>query len=736
MPTPIPTPVPTPVPTPTPLPTPVPTPTPTQTGPDVANGQAIFLDQNCDNCHEISSNERNIWAGVDPNAIQTAITDIDRMSAYRSDIHGNGTVFTDQELIDMAAYIDIIVNPVLIDDPAALFSYSVQGYNLTLDASSTVTFTANPHSYEWSVNNGLTSSGIMADLMFDTEGVYEVSLTVTDDVTGSFDSITQSVEIVAPSSSSICDLDNAAQCFDFENGLPATLSANASTYEVDTSIGYMSDASVRVDTQNFSNGGFFKLAPPANDFWARVFLRSSGDRAGTAFGGDSQGFARAHGVILRGEDGGHHLRIGDHRCQLEINRDGDGEYAYLSDDLEMTSGSYGEDASVCMEEFGARMAPETWYCLEVHFNGDDNEVQVFWDNQNVQQLHVTNDRTWTNADKAPGGAYSMTSDQPWGPYTFDYFSFGYESFNNLNSAPNISFWFDGVATSTQRIGCGDDYVINETLHSSTELGPDDNGYPYDGTSPTPTPSPSPTPAPGPSPSPTPSGDYIIEEDFEAGTVDGEPAGWDLFVGYNLNPTYNPGLYESIINVVDDRAYSGTKSLHISSDSAPVQVSKALPAGLDTLYVRSYVYQERQMGNNASGNHETLIALRNDAGNVNTEVRFGEIKGAIGTNHVPSDDIAPSQSEWYSGPSVSPNEWHCIEVAFLNSGTESQLYGWVDDTLVHSIEDTSAFNNGLNDAKWMDGMFNNIVFGWHSFSSEANELWFDDIAVSETRIGCD
>ncbi len=292
-----------------------------------------------------------------------------------------------------------------------------------------------------------------------------------------------------PSPKGICELDGAAQCFDFENGLPAEIVQNASNYSIDTSIGYNSTSSVRVDTQNYSDGGFFKVLPPANDFWARVFVRSSGDRAGVSFGGDSQGFARAHGVLLRGEDGGQHLRVGDHRCQLEINRDGSGMHAHLDDDLEMTSGSYGSDDSVCMEEFGARMQPELWYCLEVHFNGDDNEVQVFWDNQNVEQLHVTNERTWTNADKAPGGAYSMHADKPWGPYLFDYFAFGYTSFNNLNSPPNISFWYDGVATSTSRIGCGDNYRVNDLLHESTKLGPNDNGYPYQGSTPKPTPTP-------------------------------------------------------------------------------------------------------------------------------------------------------------------------------------------------------------------------------------------------------
>ncbi len=660
--------------------------------------------------------------------ISTAILNTGLMASFKSNTSTNGTIFSDEELDNLAAYIK---SALPATTPIAMFNATVQGYRVSLDASDTIEGSTNNHHYEWSANNGLSATGKNAELMFEIEGDYVISLTVTDEQSGLFDSDTQSVSITAPVTSGLCKDQALASCFDFENGLPAELTHAASQYEVDNSVGYKSNSSVRVDTQNGMNGGFFKLAPPSNDFWARVFLRSSGDQAGSSYGGDDQGFARAHGVILRGEDAGHHLRIGDHRCQLEINRDGDGPFAHLSDDLELTSGQYGDDADVCRETFGARMQPDTWYCLEVHFNGDGNEVQVFWDNQNVQQLHVTNDRTWTNADKAPGGPWSMTSDQPWGPYSFDYFAFGYQSFNNLNSAPDISFWFDGVALSSSRIGCGDDYTINAPLHESTLLGPTDNGYPYGDSAPTPTP----TPTPVGTPTPSPSENIIIAEGFESGTTGEVPAEWDLFVAYQYNPTYNPALYDSIINVVDDRAYSGNKSLHISSDSAPVQVSKALPDGIDTAYVRAYVYQTRQMGSVPNVNHETLIAMRAEANNVNTEVRFGEIKGVIGTNHVPSDDIAPQQSEWYGGPIVTPNEWHCIEVGFLNSGSESQLYAWVDGELVHAIESTEAFNNGLNDPNWMDGMLENVVFGWHSFSSEPNELWFDDIVVSTAPIGC-
>ena len=54
------------------------------------------------------------------------------------------------------------------------------------------------------------------------------------------------------------------------------------------------------------------------------------------------------------------------------------------------------------------------------------------------------------------------------------------------------------------------------------------------------------------------------------------------------------------------------------------------------------------------------------------MRFGEIKGVVGTNHVPSDDIAPVMAKWYGPPAISANAWHCIEVEFNGAATYNAL----------------------------------------------------------------
>lgn len=42
-------------------------------------------------------------------------------------------------------------------------------------------------------------------------------------------------------------------------------------------------------------------------------------------------------------------------------------------------------------------------------------------------------------------------------------------------------------------------------------------------------------------------------------------------------------------VSDTRAYSGSKSVHFKAGASPAQIVRALPAGVNTLYMKAQVY---------------------------------------------------------------------------------------------------------------------------------------------------
>lgn len=230
---------------------------------------------------------------------------------------------------------------------------------------------------------------------------------------------------------------------------------------------------------------------------------------------------------------------------------------------------------------------------------------------------------------------------------------------------------------------------------------------------------------------------LFTEDFESAQDDTVPEGWDSFVAYNVNMNNTPG--SSAFALADSsKPHGGARSLHVVGGQSPAMLTRPLPDGVNTIYVRSYVWTTEALGNNpdTSRNHETLIGVRGTPGTVVDEVRFGEIKGALGTNEVPTDDISPPNAEWNTGAQITAGEWHCVEVAFLGDMAQHEVRAWNDGTEVHVAADTSTWTHGTVSADFLTGKFAEFIIGWHSFSSISNEVWFDDIVVATTRIGCE
>jgi hypothetical protein len=214
---------------------------------------------------------------------------------------------------------------------------------------------------------------------------------------------------------------NAIFCADFEDGaIPSkavfTTEAyppNVSTYmTVDATVAHGGTKSLKVNPT--AQTQMLGVATGTPTFWTRLYLRSDADTA-TVMGHDTFVFATdGNGSLNTGQN----VRIGEHSCQVELNRS--------SDDKEILSDAVnGTSAYMCSG--GITFAAGTWYCLEVFYDGPRSEVRVFVDSNEVTALHVTD----------------------WGPYTYDIFKFGFE---NYSGSPR-GIWYDDVAIAPQRIGC-------------------------------------------------------------------------------------------------------------------------------------------------------------------------------------------------------------------------------------------------------------------------------------------
>jgi len=226
---------------------------------------------------------------------------------------------------------------------------------------------------------------------------------------------------------------NAIFCADFESGAipaaavfyPAYQQSTISTYmTVDATMGNHGSAhSLKVTPgSNFSQMLGVETGQPT--FWTRVYLQSETVNTSAVTGHDTfiagiDNTANGGTVAKAGDpDNGEQIRIGEHECQLEINRN--------SDDKEILSDAVdGGSDYVCAG--GITFAPGTWYCVETLYDGPNSTVRVFVDGTEVTALEVTS----------------------WGPYTYDMFKFGYETYGGTPR----TLWYDDVAIAPQRVGC-------------------------------------------------------------------------------------------------------------------------------------------------------------------------------------------------------------------------------------------------------------------------------------------
>nr|ACR23656.1 cellulase [bacterium enrichment culture clone CelA10] len=226
---------------------------------------------------------------------------------------------------------------------------------------------------------------------------------------------------------------------------------------------------------------------------------------------------------------------------------------------------------------------------------------------------------------------------------------------------------------------------------------------------------------------------LFSDTFETGTVNTQPAGWENFIGWvpNNGNTLSGAQYALVDST---KSYNGGKSVHFKGGAEPAQLMRQLPAGTQRLYTRAYVNMSVAMGNVAGDNHEHIFGIKGTA-DANNEVRVGQIKGVLGTNESVKDNIAPKQSQWWSGPQMAANTWYCVEVDYLADQAYDTLKMRVNGTEVHSITSGADWNNGAAAADWMSDKFKYVMFGFHSFSSRTADVWMDDIVVSTQPIGC-
>jgi len=177
-----------------------------------------------------------------------------------------------------------------------------------------------------------------------------------------------------------------------------------------------------------------------------------------------------------------------------------------------------------------------------------------------------------------------------------------------------------------------------------------------------------------------------------------------------------------------KAHSGTHSLKIVSTGG---YSNHVFYGLSNLNAisGSDIYG-RYYANFLTGftsDHTTHMMMTDP---VAQTLRMGGQFGVLNWNRASDDSIMPDGSPTSDAGSVPivANTWYCIE--FHLSKSTGQIGTWVNGAVVASLTTPQT--------RWGSSYIpnpSNWGLGWESYGGAANTVWFDDLALGTTRIGC-
>jgi hypothetical protein len=190
-------------------------------------------------------------------------------------------------------------------------------------------------------------------------------------------------------------------------------------------------------------------------------------------------------------------------------------------------------------------------------------------------------------------------------------------------------------------------------------------------------------------------------------------------------------------VDDSQHHSGTRSLKITGsaaycDYAMVGNAAAFKAIGNVVYGRYYVRFEAAL----TDGHVAFMAFPDDS-QAGKALRMGGQNKALQWNRQSDDATLPAQSPAGIALSKVPPvaDWMCLE--FMIDQAQGLISTWVDGTLVTGLVADASPTPDI-DSQWGTAYkpeLTSFNIGWQNYGSGPMNLWFDDVALSATRIGC-
>ena len=224
------------------------------------------------------------------------------------------------------------------------------------------------------------------------------------------------------------------------------------------------------------------------------------------------------------------------------------------------------------------------------------------------------------------------------------------------------------------------------------------------------------------------------DDFEGAAVDGPPDETKWAV---VQPDCGGG--PATVTIDDTVAHSGSKSVRVDGgidycDHEFFADQTVIGSLGDEVYGRYYIRFAEPLGDN----HSTFLSMKDEHANGNN-LRMGGQGNVFMYNREGDDAVLPSSFSQSIEPAALT--WYCIE--FRIDGPQGEIETWIDGVDTPGLRVDATPTDGIDDywhsasdgADWHPSL-KDYRLGWESYGNQAMTVWFDDVALSTSRIGCD
>jgi hypothetical protein len=166
-------------------------------------------------------------------------------------------------------------------------------------------------------------------------------------------------------------------------------------------------------------------------------------------------------------------------------------------------------------------------------------------------------------------------------------------------------------------------------------------------------------------------------------------------------------------------YAGTKSFKVNSPGAFHfrMLGVTVP---QTFWIRVHIKSDQDIGQDG---HNAFIQAMTDPNYHNSthSVEISEQFGCIILND--HDALFPTGNTCTVNTALAKNTWHCMEAFFDGATGNVQVYA--NGTQI------------INATAWANAKaaFNTVEFGYANYHDPAANVWYDDVAIGTTRLGC-